>query len=262
MEITGKTKFYGIVGHPIENVKSPELFNQHFIKNGIDAAMMPLDVEYDDIKSFWHGISRIKNLEGLIVTMPHKKTLVPFLDTLSQNAKITRSVNVVKKINGKWTGEMFDGMGCVRALQTHGVAIKNKKIGLIGVGGAGEAVMVALAFAGCSEILISDLDPSKIDGALTQMHRNFPDVRVSHSNDNFHDVDIFINCTAIGMNDGDDTLINVNYLPSRAVVFDVITKETQLITKAKLIGLKAFNGISMHREQAKLAISYLNLPEL
>ena len=262
MKITGKTKLYGIVGHPIENVKSPELFNQHFLNNGIDAAMMPLDVELDDIESFWYGLKKIKNLEGLIVTMPHKKTIVPFLDELSQNSKITRSVNVVKKINEKWTGEMFDGEGCVRALHTHGVKIKNRKIGLVGIGGAGEAVMVALAFAGCSEITISDLDSSKINVALTQMQKNFPGIRVSQLNDDFRDVDIFINCTAIGMNDEDDTVINVNDLPSHAVVFDVITKETPLVAKAKLIGLKAFNGISMHREQAKLAINYLNLPEL
>ena len=133
--IKGTTRLYGLVGDPLTTAKSPELLNRLFIEQGADAVCVPFQVEADDLSAFVTGARVMKNLAGVLVTMPHKQRMMAFVDELHPTARQVGALNVVRcHDDGRWVGAIFDGLGCVLGMQWEGNHPANKSVLLIGAG--------------------------------------------------------------------------------------------------------------------------------
>jgi shikimate dehydrogenase len=114
--VTGKTKIMGIIGNPIEHTVSPQLHNTISRRKGIDAIYVPFKVDKSGLRSAVEGL-RALNVTGFNVTVPFKNDIIPFLDQISEEAKLMGAVNTVKNVNGMLYGYNTDGEGFLRSLK-------------------------------------------------------------------------------------------------------------------------------------------------
>jgi len=150
--IKGTTRLYGLVGDPLTTAKSPELLNRLFIEQCTDAVCIPFQVEADDLSAFVTGARAVKNLSGVLVTMPHKQRMMPFVDELHPTARQVGALNVIRcDDEGRWVGAIFDGLGCVLGMHWEGNHPANKSVLLVGAGGAGRAIGFAVGSAGAND---------------------------------------------------------------------------------------------------------------
>ena len=106
--ISGTTRIYAILGDPIASVRSPALLNRLFFEQSADAVCIPMHVRAADLPSALRGLSAVGNLDGLLVTMPHKRAIVPLIDALAPSAAPVGAVNVVRRApGGGWLGDLL-----------------------------------------------------------------------------------------------------------------------------------------------------------
>src|SRR5437762_11997971 len=220
--IKGTTRLYGLVGDPLTTAKSPELLNRLFIELSADAVCVPFQVEADDLSAFVTGARVMKNLAGVLVTMPHKQRMMAFVDDLHPTARQVGALNVIRcDEDGRWVGAIFDGLGCVLGMQWEGNHPANKSVLLIGAGGAGRAIAFAVASAGARTLTIFDVDERRADELAKSVaaatgcstHVGAPDP---------HACEIVINATPLGMKPDDPMPVDPNGLEPGSIVVDII----------------------------------------
>src|ERR1700688_842889 len=201
--ITGKTRLYGLVGDPLTAAKSPQLLNQLFAEQRVDAACVPFWVKAESLSEFVSGARAMGNLSGMLVTMPHKQRMLKYVDELDPTARQVGALNVIRcEADGRWVGAIFDGVGCVLGMQWEGNHPANKSVLLIGAGGAGRAIAFAVASAGARTLAIFDVDARRADDLAKPVaattgcstHVGAPDP---------HGCEIVINATPLGMKPDD-----------------------------------------------------------
>ena len=253
MQIDGATRLYAIIGDPVSAVRSPEVFNAMFERQGINAVMVALHVGAAEFATAWAGLKALRNLEGLVITMPHKVAATALVDVLGQTGRIVGAINAARREpDGRWTGDMFDGRGCVQGLRTQGHEVAGRKAFLLGVGGAGAAIAVALAEAGVGSLVVQDIDVAKRDRVVTRIAEGFPDVAVRPGFLTDEPFDLAINATPLGMKVGDPLPFDPTALPAATLVVDVIPKPemTPLLERAAATGHRVQSGRHMHLGQA------------
>src|SRR5690349_19782845 len=145
MTVRGTTRITQIIGHPIAQVRSPELFNEHTASLGIDAVLIPVDVDPAQLGDFIAFQRGWYNSAGFVVTIPHKRAVVPLVDGLTERAKRLQAVNVVRRReDGTLLGDMVDGLGFLAAARKHGFDPKGRSALVVGTGGAGSAIVDTL----------------------------------------------------------------------------------------------------------------------
>ena len=154
VQLTGATRLYAIVGDPVAQVRSPEVFTARFAADGIDAVLIPVHVPAADFDAIAPALLAIGNVDGVLVTIPFKARIVPHATRLGPAAQCIGAANALRReADGTWTGEMFDGVGFVRGAQHKGERLHGRRVVLFGAGGAGSAIAYALADAGVQSIL-------------------------------------------------------------------------------------------------------------
>ena len=264
--IKGTTRLYGLVGDPLTAAKSPELLNRLFIEQRVDAVCVPFRVEADDLSAFVTGARAMRNLSGVLVTMPHKQRMMAFVDELHPTARQVGALNVVRcDDDGRWVGAIFDGVGCVLGMQWEGNHPANKSVLLIGAGGAGRAIAFAVASAGARSLAIFDVDERRAEDLAESVaaasrcntHVGAPDP---------HGCEIVINATPVGMRPDDPMPLDPNRLEPGSIVVDIINSPdpTPLCIAARARGCRTQSGRPMHEGQAVHALRFLGfdyLPE-
>lgn len=244
--VSGLTRLYGIVGHPIAQVRSPEFVTHEFATRGIDAILLPIHLAPERFEELLPAIMAIENLDGLIVTVPYKARAASFMQTLGRQAQITGTVSIMSKRPGGWHGEMFDGLGCVSALRRRGITIAGSRIALLGAGGAGSAIGVALGSEQPGSLRIADPDVTRACELLLQIGQAFSnlDVAITSAPLNLEQIDILINASPIGMLDVNACPLPVEQLPSHLAVMDIVMKpdETRLLRMAIASGCRVVYG--------------------
>lgn len=257
--ITGSTRVYGLIGDPLKSAKSPMLWNKLFAEAQLDAVCIPLEVGTGGFDDFVKGLRAVRNLAGLLVTMPHKQSMLDFVDELHPTALQVGAINVVRCDNdGRWMGAVFDGLGCVLGMQRQGITPLGKSVLLIGAGGSGRAIAFAVAAAGARSLIISDLDPQRaLDLAQCVAKQGPCAVYAGPADPAGHD--IVINATPLGMNPDDPMPTDAERLDPATVVVDIITRSepTALLLEAQSRGCQTLNGHPMHVGQALLALKFL-----
>jgi shikimate dehydrogenase len=260
-DVTGRTRVLVLIGDPIHAAKSPQLFNPLFVTQGRDAICIPMQVPADGLDAFVAGIRRVANLDGLLVTMPHKTRMVELVDELHPSARAVGAVNVVRNAHGRWTGAMFDGWGCVLGMRWEGHDPRGRRVFLVGAGGAGSAIAFAVAEAGALALTIFDVDEARGQALANAVGALVPACETRFGNLDPTGHDIIINATPLGMRAGDALPVDPMLLPAGSTVVDVITQPdpTPLCQAALSRGCRVQGGRAMHEGQAVYAARFLGL---
>ena len=136
-------KKYFVIGNPINHSLSPKLHNHWLKQNNINAVYEKIKLEESEIENFIHKIKN-QEINGCNVTVPFKKTVIPFLDRLSLEATQTQSVNTIVFENGNLVGHNTDIAGFTRAIKDLNFNIIGKKVLILGAGGVVPSIIFAL----------------------------------------------------------------------------------------------------------------------
>ena len=239
-------KKYLVIGNPIEHSLSPKLHNYWLKENNIDAIYDKKRLDENELKNI---ISEVKEekINGINVTVPFKKTVIPFLDELSPEAKDTQSVNTIYLQNGITIGHNTDIVGFELAIKYAKYDISNKKIFVLGAGGVAPSIIYSLKKMKASKITLSNRTKEKAEN----LKKLFEDLEIVDWGETI-DFDMIINATSIGLNNEDEIKIDFSSIGLNKFFYDVIYNpgETIFLKKAKLFGNKAENGKMMFIYQA------------
>ena len=251
MEKISPRKIYGVLGFPAKHSLSPLMHNAAFKTLKINARYKIFEAEPKELKNFICSLSE-NHIFGLNVTVPYKEKVIPFLDKISDEARLIGAVNTIKLRGDKLEGFNTDGEGFIRHLRKDLRFNPNaKSIALIGAGGAARAISVYLAKAKAKAITIYDIDKSKAQGLVKHLKANFNKIRfeVAHSVAGLKakEAALLINATPRGMKEKDPEIIDNKFLPKNLLVYDLIYNpaQTKLLKLAKAQGCRTSNGLGM-----------------
>lgn len=261
--IDGSTRLVAIVADPVTQVKSPEMFNAYFAKHGINAALVPLHVPPAGLGATLEGLSHVRNLAGVVVTIPHKILAAKLAGKVSQAARDVGAVNCLRWTPGSgWEGEIFDGKGFVNGLLRQGRSVKGKRVLLVGTGGAGCAVAHSLADAGVASLDVHDIDPGRLDDLIGKLAIRAPALPVRPADPvagPHHD--LIINATPLGMQPQDPIPISLAHAARSVVVADLIMRpeQTALLRRARELGLATHPGRHLLENSVEDIACYVGL---
>ena len=178
--VSGSTRLFAILGDPIEQVRSPEMVTAQLVARGADAVLVPMHVTAADLDGVVASLKRIRNFGGLVFTIPHKAAALRHCDALGPQGIAVGAVNALaRRPDGSWVGEMFDGLGCVAAFAAAGHALRDRRVTLIGAGGAGSAIAVAVAGGAPASLHIAELDRAKAEALAERVAAVAPTLAVT-----------------------------------------------------------------------------------
>ena len=244
-------KKYLVIGNPIEHSLSPKLHNYWIKKNNIDAVYEKKQLKENDINNI---ISKMRNgkIDGINVTVPFKKSVIPFIDKLSFEANETQSVNTICKENNKIVGYNTDASGFELAIRRTNYDIKGKKVFILGAGGVVPSIILALKKIGASKITISNRTKKKAE----ELKKFFPDLEILDWGE-IPEFNMIINATILGLKKDDEIKLDYNDIWPNKLFYDVIynPNQTRFLSKAKQFGNQIENGKMMFVYQAHQAFT-------
>jgi len=250
-------KKYLVIGNPIGHSLSPKLHNHWIKKNNIDAVYDKKQLNENDIEG---TILKVRNgeIDGINVTVPFKKSVIPFLDELTQLAKETQSVNTIFKKDNKIVGDNTDVAGFKQSLGYINYNVKNKKVFILGAGGVVPSILKALEKLGAAKVYISNRTKEKAK-ELESYYKISLGLETLDWGQS-PDFDIIINATSLGLKNNDKIELDYNkYKPKffgkKKLFYDVIYNpgKTNFLSKGKESGNETTNGKMMIISQAQLA---------
>ena len=256
--IGASTRLVAIIGSPIIQVKSPENFNRYFEERGIDRAMIALDLRAEHVGYFMRMVRGWGNLDGFVVTIPHKNAVASLVDDLSPRARFLSAVNVVRRhADGRLSGDMTDGTGFIEALRTRGFSLKGRSALLVGAGAAGSAIAQALAETGLADLSIEDLEAMRARQLVEKLTAAFPECRTAVAIGKARPFDLVVNCSPAGMRSSDPQPVAQNVIdkmPADGLAAEVITspEHTPFLKAAAARGLAVQTGAEMAGAQMQL----------
>ena len=262
MNITGETRFYVVVGDPIKQVRSTELYNKLASDKKLDVVFIPLQFSADNFDTAISGLRVYKNLGGIIPTIPHKTGFLQVVDKLSDRARMVGAVNSIRcEPGGVWRGDIFDGVGYVNGLLANDHSPTGKSVLLIGAGGAGSSMAYALAEAGVSRLQIHDIVADKAEKVASGVTRNFPAVSAATGPPDPRGFDIVANATPMGMGKNDPCPLDPELLEPQQLVTEMIMKPsvTRLLQTAREKGCDTQVGYEALKGQAKANMDFFGL---
>ena len=253
-------KKYLVIGSPIEHSLSPKLHNYWLKENNIEAIYDKKKLDEKDLQSI---ISEVKEekINGINVTVPFKKAVIPFLDELSPEAKDTQSVNTIYFQNGITIGHNTDIAGFELAIKHAKYNISGKKILLLGAGGVAPSIIYSLKKMNASKIILSNRTKEKAEN----LKNLFEGLEIVDWGETI-DFDMIINATSIGLKNEDGLNFDYSANGPNKFYYDVIynPRETIFLKRAKLFGNRTENGKMMFIYQAHQAFTIWNklMPEI
>ncbi len=261
--VTGATRLYGIVGDPIAEVRSPSMFNPLIEAAGANAVLVPLQVRAAEFAETMDGLMRLGNLDGLIVTYPHKQTALALLDEVSERARRVGAVNAMRReADGRWTGDIFDGVGFVRAVTATGRQVAGTDIALVGAGGAGRAIAFELAAEGAARLAIDDIDAARAERLVADLSAAHPNCAVRRGGPEPARHHILINATPVGFSGESELPFGLDGLRPESLVVDIVPRPgSRLLAAAEALGAATVRGTSMVEGQARTVLGFFGIGE-
>ncbi len=226
---------------------------------GLNWVYVPFTVRPEDVPAAVAGL-RALGMVGVNVTVPLKEAVLPYLDTLSDEARRIGAVNTIVNQNGVLHGDSTDGAGFLRDLAAQGQTnFTGRHALLLGAGGSARAVAFALAAQGCC-VLISSRTASRAQAVADSVNGHFPGAaRVMGATDAIGPPDFLVNATPLGMAPHESELppLPPDALAGRPFVYDLIYNpaETRLLAQARAAGCQSANGLGMLAQQGALSLS-------
>jgi len=261
LAVTGSTRLLAIIGDPVDHLKAPRMINTRLAEYGLadEAVLVPMRVKPEGLSAVLSALRALSNFRGAVITMPHKVSIVPFLDEIVPEAKQLGACNVIRRDpDGQFVGAMFDGEGMVKGLQKIGQDVKGKRVFLVGAGGVAAGIAFAVAKYGARSLTVSNRTQAKAEALVARLRQARPDFTVN-CGDAKGVYDVVINATSLGMKDGDPLPIPLEMLSFNTVVADVVTQSeiTPFIAAARERGCKVQPGKGMLTTQINLMIEFM-----
>ncbi len=263
-EINGATRLICLLGNPVAHSKSPYMYNLSFEELKLDYSYMAFNIERGSIGEALDAM-KLLNVRGFNLTMPFKEDVLEDLDKIDKSAGFIGSVNTVLNKEGKLIGYNTDGKGFIESLEKRKVQYKDKKITILGGGGAARAIAIELALKGAGEIVIANrtLEAAEeikeiIDKNIRGVTCKSLELKEELVEREVKDSHILINTTSLGMDSSihKSPIENKNTFHRDLFVADVIyyPLETKFLSLAKERGCERMNGLDMLIYQGSLAL--------
>ncbi len=259
LNLTGATCLHVIVGDPIAQVKSPNGMTRMFAERGHDGIVVPVQVSVDDLGDFLAVADRLKNLDSIIVTVPHKFACRKHCASTTERANFLGVVNNMRRNPDRtWHGDMIDGVGFVAAVRAKGFEPRGCRALLVGAGGAGSAMALSLLDAGVRELAIHDADAGRCDSLIARLNSK-ANARVVVGSPDPTGFDFVANATPAGMKPGDPLPVDVTKLSAATFVGCVITAPAvpPLIEVARRLGCGTSTGTDMFQASLAMMVDFL-----
>ena len=242
-------KKYLVIGNPIEHSLSPKLHNHWIKENKINATYDKKQLNESNIEEIIGEVKKGK-INGINVTVPFKKSVIPFLDQLTPLAKEVQSVNTIFKKDNKVVGDNTDIGGFEKSLKYINYDIKNKNVFILGAGGVVPSIILALKRLGAAKIILSNRTKEKTD----DLKKKYTDLEIIDWGEtpNFN---MIINATSLGLKNDDQIRLNYADIGTNKLFYDIIynPSKTKFLSEAKQFGNQIENGKMMFIYQAQLA---------
>lgn len=264
MNLSGKTRVLGIIGSPVGHSMSPAMQNAAIDERGIDYVYVPFPVEPDFLGQAVEGLRRL-GVWGFNVTIPHKSSIIPFLDRISPEAELCGAVNTVCREGDLLVGYNTDGTGFLSSVKEdldHDP--RGSSVLLLGAGGAARGAIAALASTGVTQIVVANRTREKGESLVERFQSVFPEVRFTISSlaaeelaGHLREADLLVNTTSVGMNGTSFEWLPLLELPATAKVYDMVyvPAETPLLAAARTRDLVCANGLGMLVAQGAAAFT-------
>jgi shikimate dehydrogenase len=246
--LDGATRLYYVVGDPISQVKAPARMTRGFAQRGANAVLVPAHVGATDLEAFIEGASRTRNVDGMILTLPHKLAAYRYCAASTARARFLRAVNVLRRdAAGRWFGETTDGASFVSAIRAAGCEPRGLCALLVGAGGAASAIALELIASGVAELAIHSRTTASRDRLIGLLRAAHPHARIGAGTADPSGFDLVVNGTPAGMSAGDALPVMTERLAPTTFVGDVITAPeiTPLLAGARSAGCPIATGIDM-----------------
>jgi shikimate dehydrogenase len=239
-------KKFLVIGNPIEHSLSPELHNYWINQNSINALYEKKKINEDQLEQY---ISQVKDkkINGINVTVPFKKKIIPYLDELSAEAKITESVNTIYQKDNKAIGHNTDIFGFKTSIEKTEYDLKNKEVLILGAGGVVPSIIFSLIKMKVSKITISNRTKEKAEN----LKKIYKDLEIIKWGD-ISNFDMIINATSLGLKKEDKLNFDFSLISENKFFYDVIynPSETNFLKIGRELGHKTLNGKLMFIYQA------------
>ena len=260
---TGKTKNLGVIGYPIKHSLSPVIQNAALSASGLDYAYIAMPIAPEDLKTAVSGL-KAANFSGFNVTIPHKVTIMQYLDEIDDTAKFIGAVNTVKIENGRLYGYNTDVTGFINPLLKEGFALKDKTVVIFGAGGASRAIICGLIQQKAAHIVLGVRNQAKGE-KLAASFKDLADIAAYDWHDEaftawLTKADLLVNTTPLGMFPNVDTVVPIDWekVKRDAFVYDIVytPAKTRFLQEAQARGHKILNGEKMLAEQGAASLRY------
>jgi shikimate dehydrogenase len=261
MTVNGETRLLPVLGDPVKQVRAPLVWTELFRANGVNAACLPIHVAPADLAGLVTAMRGVRNLIGLIVTVPHKPAAAVLAARLLPRAERIGAVNVLRlEEDGSWTGDMLDGEGFVRGLRRAGQRLEGRRALILGAGGVGAAIASSLAGADVAAIGVADLDPARAAALARRLEGATVEVGVADpASSGF---DLLVNATPLGLRPDDPLPFEPAQMTPGTIVGDVVMGRTtsRLVSLARAAGCFAQAGTVLMDEQLPAMAEFFRLP--
>lgn len=259
MEKNYRAELTGLLGDPVDGNPTGVMEEAAYRAAGLNYRYITMRVSKEHLQAAFEGIKAV-GYKGLNLTMPHKIMIIPFLDELTEAARIIGAVNSVVEKDGRYIGENTDGKGFVRALGKAGVTLAGKHVTILGAGGAARAIAVECALAGADHITVVNRTKEKGEKLASLIETQ------TKSRADFHpwtphfpvpaDTDILIQATSVGLFPDVTEKPDIDYhtIMKDMVCADVVFNpvKSAFLKEAEEQGASIVTGIGMLVEQGAL----------
>jgi shikimate dehydrogenase len=262
--ISSTTGLVGLFGHPVAHSKSPQMHNAAFAEMGLDYRYLAFDVLPERIGAAVEAI-RALGLRGANVTIPHKVSVMPHLDEISEAAALIGAVNTIVNENGRLIGHNTDGIGYLTALREEtGFDVADKQVLLLGAGGAARAVAAQMALAGAARLTIAARQAEKAAELAAHLAPHAATDSVTFDSlqgekaETVGEYDLVVNTTPVGMHPHVDAVpLPTELLRAGQLVSDLIynPRLTRFLLEAERRGCRVHGGLGMFVHQGAHAFS-------
>jgi shikimate dehydrogenase len=255
LTISGKTRVFGCISHPIGHVRAPSVFNPLFEKHGVDAVMVPLHIPPEGLDAAIAGLRAMPNFGGMAVTLPHKLPLMAHCDEIGRQGQLVGAVNFAAFDNERrLIGDNCDGSGFINGMLAAGYPVKDKQVLMIGAGGAARSVGFSLADAGVARLGIANRTRQKAEEIASAIAVAYPEVPVEACDADPRGHDIVVNTTSLGLNDDDALPVDPDLLDPLQLMAEIIMNpvDTPILKAAQARGCRIHYGRPMFDHQVAI----------
>jgi shikimate dehydrogenase len=249
------------LGSPMVHAKVPTMFNAELRRRGLNAVLIPLEVPASGLEVALSALSAAANVDGLLVTMPHKASIVRLCDQVGRESELVGAANAVRFDADRTAScEMFDGLGLVGALDIAGVDLDDADVLLVGCGGAGSAIAGALANRPIRSLTLHNRTHESAELLAERLRSRHSDVRVVGHRPSARGYGVVVNATRLGMQPGDELPVDLSGA-SACTIADIVTGDhrSPLLCRADAMGLATVAGAEMLRAQMSSILDYWSL---